>query len=338
MFKNWAGDARVARHMFWQPFESEADVRAALTEWENDYQNDDYYRWAIVEKAGGQVIGSIGLANFGLDQKERWEPAYNIGHSFWGQGYTGEALAAVVDYFWDTGAPALYAAHATENPASGRVLEKAGFVFRHRDAYQKPDGTLVPAHYYRLKRPAQRHVGTRPVQTPRLLLRRLTPDDAEAMYHTWASDDEVTRYLRWDTHQNVAESRAILQGWLADYRRPETYLWGIELRETGALIGSIGIIPFDEEPGKDDYWQPGYCIGRAYWGQGYTSEALLAVMDYFVRCTGIEKLYCCHAVGNPASARVMEKAGFVYDHDGVFCTFAGRAMPAKYYVYQPKTQ
>ena len=53
-----------------------------------------------------------------------------------------------------------------------------------------------------------RHVGTQNIETPRLLLRRLAPADAPAMYRNWACDPAVTRYLRWEPHKNVDETFA----------------------------------------------------------------------------------------------------------------------------------
>ena len=46
------------------------------------------------------------------------------------------------------------------------------------------------------------HIGTIRLETDRLILRRFTMDDAEGMLNNWASDDEVTKYLTWPTHQN----------------------------------------------------------------------------------------------------------------------------------------
>lgn len=51
-----------------------------------------------------------------------------------------------------------------------------------------------------------RHAGTQEIETPRLLLRRLMPSDAPMMYSNWANDPEVTRWLRWTPHKDVAET------------------------------------------------------------------------------------------------------------------------------------
>ena len=57
-----------------------------------------------------------------------------------------------------------------------------------------------------------RHAGTQDIETPRLLLRRLLPEDAPQMYANWASDPEVTRYLRWEPHKPAAWPRLQLLG------------------------------------------------------------------------------------------------------------------------------
>ena len=54
-----------------------------------------------------------------------------------------------------------------------------------------------------------KHCGTKRLETERLVLRRFTPEDAEAMCWNWASDPEVTRYLTWPAHTDADVSRKI---------------------------------------------------------------------------------------------------------------------------------
>lgn len=54
------------------------------------------------------------------------------------------------------------------------------------------------------------HQGTKVLTTDRLILRPLTVDDAQSVFDNWASDDEVTKYLTWTTHQSVDDSIAYL--------------------------------------------------------------------------------------------------------------------------------
>ena len=183
-----------------------------------------------------------------------------------------------------------------------------------------------------------RHVGTQPIETPRLHLRRFTADDADAMFNGWASDPRVTRYLRFTPHQSPEESCTLLEGWEAEYVREDYYSWAVKRKEDGILIGSIGIIPGDEDERLHGLWEPGYCFAYDCWGQGYGTEALRAVVDYFMEATGAARMCCGHAKENPASGRVMEKAGFVYSFDGVYHRLDGSVVPAKYYLLERQQQ
>jgi ribosomal-protein-alanine N-acetyltransferase len=96
--------------------------------------------------------------------------------------------------------------------------------------------------------------------------------------------------------------------WCAAYEEdPHYYNWAV-CETGGTLIGSIGVMP-----GRLGC-EIGYALARPFWGRGYAAEALIAVRDY-LSGLGIAPLWCCHAVENPASGRVMEKAGFRYDHE-----------------------
>ena len=68
-----------------------------------------------------------------------------------------------------------------------------------------------------------RHAGTQEIETPRLLLRRLMPSDAPMMYANWANDPEVTRWLRWTPHKDVAETQELLSAWALLYPNEDYY-------------------------------------------------------------------------------------------------------------------
>ena len=82
-----------------------------------------------------------------------------------------------------------------------------------------------------------RHVGTKTIETPRLTLRRLEVSDAEMMFRNWASDENVTRFLRWDAHQSIDETKNMVQQWVDSYQDDSTYYWGLYLKD-GEMIGS----------------------------------------------------------------------------------------------------
>lgn len=186
-----------------------------------------------------------------------------------------------------------------------------------------------------------RHAGTQTIETERLLLRPLTPEDAPMMYANWANDPDVTRWLRWEPHKNVDETRELLTAWALLYPNGDYYEWGIVEKATGQLFGTIGVFTSSSaEPERDPWpgfdhtngvWEVGYCIGKAWWNKGFTTEALKAVVEYWFKNTDSSWLACCHAFENPASGRVQQKVGFVYDHDSVYHKFDGTPVACRCY-------
>lgn len=154
------------------------------------------------------------------------------------------------------------------------------------------------------------HKGTGKLETERLLLRPFTLKDAGAMYRNWASDPEVTKYLMWPPHENLDVTRTVLKSWIYNYNREDYYQWAIELKAVGEPIGSIGVNAYDNDTGMVHM---GYCIGRKYWNRGYVTEALKRLIDYFFEEVGCHRVQSAHEPANPASGRVMEKAGMTYE-------------------------
>lgn len=148
------------------------------------------------------------------------------------------------------------------------------------------------------------HVGTKDVYTERLLLRTIVPEDAQDVF-SWMSDPEVCRYERWTPHESVAYSRGYIQA-VFDYDNVRTYQWGIEL--AGRLIGSVSVVGVDDHDRKAVM---GYCVARQHWTRGYATEAVKAVLQFMFARVGINRIEASHSVNNPASGKVLEKAGFL---------------------------
>ncbi|WP_028274700.1 GNAT family N-acetyltransferase [Atopococcus tabaci] len=156
-----------------------------------------------------------------------------------------------------------------------------------------------------------KHLGTRELETERLLLRRLTVADAEAMYHNWASDEEVTRFLSWPANESVQVTEATLRHWESEYAKNNYYHWGIVPKEVGEPIGTISVVDQDD---STEMVHIGYCIGKQWWGKGYTSEALNRLLQFFFEEVGVNRIESQHDTRNPGSGRVMEKCGL--QHEG----------------------
>ena len=78
-------------------------------------------------------------------------------------------------------------------------------------------------------------IGTKRLETGRLILRRFTVEDAEAMYRNWASDPEVTRYLTWPCHASAEATAALLETWVEKYQDGGYFQWAIEFKEAGTV-------------------------------------------------------------------------------------------------------
>ena len=155
------------------------------------------------------------------------------------------------------------------------------------------------------------HKGTQRLETPRLSLRKFTVDDARAMYENWACDPEVTKFLTWPPHGSVAVTEQVLKSWVDGYGRDDFYQWAIVPKELGdAPIGSISVVSHNDEVGIAHV---GYCIGRRWWHQGLTSQALQAVIDFLFDEVGAQRVESRHDPDNPHSGGVMRKCGMRYE-------------------------
>lgn len=155
-----------------------------------------------------------------------------------------------------------------------------------------------------------KHLGTLQLETDRLILRRFSVDDAESVFNNWASDDEVTKYVTWSTHKSINVSREYVDYCVKGYGDLSFYQWGIELKDTRELIGNISVVKVIDEI---DSLELGWVIGRKYWGNGYTAEAALKIIEFLFDQVGANCIYAEHDVDNPNSGRVMQKAGMNFE-------------------------
>jgi ribosomal-protein-alanine N-acetyltransferase len=145
--------------------------------------------------------------------------------------------------------------------------------------------------------------------TDRLILRKMTPDDAEAVF-AYASDPEVTRYVIWETHRSVEDSRAFLDLLTSKYESGGEPEWGIVYKGDHRFVGTCGIVSWEPYHGRAEL---GYALSRDYWGRGLMAEAVGAMISFGLREMNLNRIEARCIAENIASARVMEKAGMVYE-------------------------
>ena len=153
-------------------------------------------------------------------------------------------------------------------------------------------------------------LGTQPIETERLILRRFVEYDAQAMFENWASRLDNLTYVTWDPHPNVDFTKNSIRTWVASYDNPNYYKWAICLKENpDHVIGDISLVSMDEENSSCEI---GYILGLNYWGRGIMTEALKAVLSFCIDEIGFDQVDACYASLNPASGHVMEKAGMTF--------------------------
>ena len=160
--------------------------------------------------------------------------------------------------------------------------------------------------------------GFKELETERLILRKISINDAKEIFETWTNNDNVSRYTTWPTHKDTNDTIEWLEIVEKEYENNINYEWGITLKDSGKLIGTISAYIREEYDNRDEL---GYVLAVDYWRHGYTTESAKAVMDYLANSEGITKFIGRHAKLNPASGAVMQKCGFRYIKDGTFKKF-----------------
>lgn len=137
-------------------------------------------------------------------------------------------------------------------------------------------------------------------ETERLSLTRLVEADAGDFEILFEDDWEA---LKQTGQMPFPATKAAMQIWIRKHSGPGGHSFMIRQRSDQRAIGAIGF------GGKGPISELGYALGRTYWGQGFATEAACATVE-IARSLGLGGLQAYSFVENPASARVLEKAGF----------------------------
>lgn len=170
------------------------------------------------------------------------------------------------------------------------------------------------------------------IETERLILRPLKVEDAETIFEGWATDQEVARFMRWNLHKNINETKEWLIFEEAATTGESTYNWGFVLKENQRLIGCGGLI-FSQE---HQMYEIGYNLARNCWGKGFATEAAKRIVEYAKHELKVTQLFATHAKENVSSGKVIEKIGFIYQNEGIYSSFDGsKVFQSKEYIMNP---
>lgn len=150
IYERWTSDDRVAKYVKWCTHSSVNDTIEWLEVEENHILSDKTYQWGFTLKDSGYLLGCGGIS---FNEKEGvFELGYNIMYKCWNQGYTTEAAKAILEFaVKELKQREFVAYHAVDNPASGAVMRKCGFVYENNVIHIKLDGvTSYDTKKYRL--------------------------------------------------------------------------------------------------------------------------------------------------------------------------------------------
>ncbi len=153
-------------------------------------------------------------------------------------------------------------------------------------------------------------IGTKRIETNRLILRKITRNDAYQAYTSWCTDADVCKYLPWSKHKDVNETLELYTMWENTYD-DETFRWIVELKDNHEVIGTIDVI--SREYLYNGVCKIGYVYAKKYWGMGYGTEALAAVIKYLFNEADAEVVYGECYSRNIASGKIMQKCGMQYE-------------------------
>lgn len=142
------------------------------------------------------------------------------------------------------------------------------------------------------------------LETERLILRKFTEDDLEALYYIH-SDEEVNRFLPWFPLRSMEDARVFYEEQLVSrYREERAYNYAVCMKENDYPVGYVNV-------SMDDSYDFGYGLRREFWHRGIITEAGKAVIEQ-LRIDEIPYITATHDVNNPRSGRVMKRLGMKY--------------------------
>ncbi len=147
------------------------------------------------------------------------------------------------------------------------------------------------------------------LSTPRLTLRRMRTSDDVDMFD-YAARPEVTRYLLWSPHPDLAYTREYLKYIATRYAAGTFYDWALVLKESGRMIGTCGFTAIDAQ---NESAEIGYVLSPRVWGQGIAVEAVRAVLAFGFERLLLQRIEARFIRGNEASLRVMQKVGMTFE-------------------------
>ncbi len=142
------------------------------------------------------------------------------------------------------------------------------------------------------------------LETERLILRKFTEKDLEALFLI-LKDEEVNKFLPWYPLKDLEETKKFYEErYASKYAQPQAYAYAICLKEDKFPIGYITV-------DMEEHHDLGYGLCKAFWHRGIVTEAGKALVEQ-VKKDGLPYITATHDINNPRSGNVMKKIGMNY--------------------------
>ncbi len=149
-------------------------------------------------------------------------------------------------------------------------------------------------------------MNTPTLETERLILRKFTENDIEAMYQIY-SDKEVNKFLPWFPLKSLEEAQLFFEErYASKYTQPQAYAYAVCLKKDNIPIGYINV-------DMEEHHDLGYGLRKEFWNQGTITEAGKAVVTQ-VKKDGLAYITATHDRNNPQSGGVMKNIGMKYQY------------------------
>ena len=287
--------------------------------WINSHQNVSWEgesrHFAIVRQADHELVGAISLRVNSLARRAAL--GYWVGQPYWGQNYATEAARELLQYGFEVLKLNRIEAHYLKrNPASGRVMQKLGLKYEgcQRD-HIFMDGQFEDIEQYGLLQKDYELAKTSPrahpptLQASRLILRPHQWADAVELQRLGNNKAIADNLLSLPHPFDLEMAQTRLRSQHQRYELGQGFTFVIIRRQDQATLGEIGLtLNHENKWGRLGYW-----LGRAYWGQGYGTEVVQTLIRFSFEVLELNRVQADHFVRNPASGKVMQKAGMSYE-------------------------
>jgi [ribosomal protein S5]-alanine N-acetyltransferase len=145
------------------------------------------------------------------------------------------------------------------------------------------------------------------LETERLQLRRITETDINEVFYL-RSNEQVMKYLDRLPAKDLNEAMLHFKDVNQDIEANKSITWAICLRGENKMIGYIGVWRMLMEHHRGEI---GYVLHPSYWNKGFMREAISAVITYAFETMHLHSLEAIINPENGASAKVLEKQGFI---------------------------